>query len=484
MALAIVLILLVVGSVLFHLLSPWYLTTIASNWETIDTTIDITFWVTGFVFVAVNLFMAYVIIRYRHQKGRKADYEPENKKLEVWLTGLTAVGVAAMLAPGLFVWGKFVVVPDDAHTVEVVGQQWHWSYRFPGADGKFGTVDPRNIGIDNPFGMNPDDPQGRDDVLVSSPQLHLPIDRPVKVLLRSKDVLHDFAVPQFRVKMDLVPGMVTYLWLTPTREGRFEILCEELCGMAHHTMRGTVTVESEDSFRAWLASHPTYAETLAQTGGDPALGERQYAVCVACHGAQGEGNRDLNSPRLAGLDGWYIARQLEYFRTGVRGAHEDDVYGKQMAPMAATLPDDEAVANVVAYIDTFPVEPAPVTVVGDVARGERLYETCVSCHGPQAEGIWAMNAPWQAGMDDWYLARQLENFKRGIRGAHPDDLYGAQMAAMARVLRDSESVNDVVAYIASLQQREPARQASAAPGESRDERGRGGSSGEDSRQSR
>ena len=111
MALAIVLIILVVGSVLFHLLSPWYLTEIASNWGTIDLTIDITFWVTGFVFVAVNLFMAYAIWRYRHQPGIKADYEPENKKLEYWLTGITAIGVAAMLAPGLVVWGKFVDVP-------------------------------------------------------------------------------------------------------------------------------------------------------------------------------------------------------------------------------------------------------------------------------------------------------------------------------------------------------------------------------------
>ena len=104
MVLAIVLIVLVIGSVLFHLLSPWYFTEIASNWSTIDTTVDITLWVTGFVFVAVNLFMAYVIIRYRHQKGRVANYEPENKKLEGWLTFITAIGVAAMLTAVLFLW--------------------------------------------------------------------------------------------------------------------------------------------------------------------------------------------------------------------------------------------------------------------------------------------------------------------------------------------------------------------------------------------
>src|SRR3990167_4192454 len=108
MAMAIVLVLLIVGSVLFHFLSPWYFTPIASNWGTIDETVTIMFWVTGFVFVAVNLFMAYAVMRYRHRKGRRAAYEPENKKLEAWLVGLTTVGMAAMLAPGLFVWAKII----------------------------------------------------------------------------------------------------------------------------------------------------------------------------------------------------------------------------------------------------------------------------------------------------------------------------------------------------------------------------------------
>ena len=171
MVLGIVLILLIVGSVLFHYLSPWYFTPIASNWGAMDDTINITFWITGFVFVAVNLFLAYAVVRYRYRKGARAAYEPENKKLEGWLTGLTTVGIAAMLAPGLFVWAKFVDVPKDAAVVEAVGQQWHWSYRFPGKDGVMGTVDARHVSDKNPFGMNPDDPNGQDDVLISSPEV-------------------------------------------------------------------------------------------------------------------------------------------------------------------------------------------------------------------------------------------------------------------------------------------------------------------------
>ncbi len=135
-----------------------------------DDTVNLTFWVTGIVFVAVNLFMAYCIVRYRHRKGIKAHYEPENKKLEWWLTIVTSVGIAAMLAPGLLVWAKFVTVPNDASEVEVVGQQWNWSYRFPGKDGVFGTTNVRLVSPDNPFGIDPNDPKGQDDVLVSSPE--------------------------------------------------------------------------------------------------------------------------------------------------------------------------------------------------------------------------------------------------------------------------------------------------------------------------
>jgi cytochrome c oxidase subunit 2 len=263
MTLAIVLIILIIGSVLFHFLSPWWLTPLASNWGTIDDTINITFWVTGFVFVAVNAFLAWAIIRYRYKAGQRADYEPENKKLEMWLTGLTTVGVVAMLAPGLFVWAAFVEVPDDAWELEVVGQQWHWTYRFPGEDGIHGTSEAALISQTNPFGLHPDDPNGQDDKVVYDPVVHIPVDKPMKVLLRAKDVLHNFTVPQFRVKMDLVPGLVSYLWLTPEKTGTYDILCEELCGVGHFTMRGRVSVDEQADFDSWLAEQPTFAETQA-----------------------------------------------------------------------------------------------------------------------------------------------------------------------------------------------------------------------------
>ncbi len=451
MAIAIVLILLVVGSVLFQFLSPWYFTPIASNWGTIDDTISITFWVTGIVFVAVNLFMAYCVMRYRHRKETRAKYEPENKKLEAWLVGLTTLGVAAMLAPGLFVWANFVHVPEDAAVVEAVGKQWYWSYRLPGKDGKLGTVDARHVSDKNPFGMNPDDPNGQDDILVNNPELHLPVGKPVKVLLRSIDVLHNFTVPQFRAKMDLVPGLVTYIWFTPTRSGKFDLLCNELCGVGHYAMRGKVIVEEERAFQAWLTGHPTFAQTSAQAAGNAAAGKPLYAVCAACHGLQAEGNPALHAPKLSGQGDWYLQRQLKNYKLGARGTHDKDVFGKMMAPMAATLGDDTAINNVSAYIKTLPDNPAPATVKGNANNGQKLYaSTCAACHAPNGRGVQAMQAPGLKGMSDWYMVTQLKNFKQGVRGTHAQDMYGPQMALMAASLVDDRAISDLVAYINTL----------------------------------
>ncbi len=266
MIVALILVAFAVCTVLFHFLSPWWWTPIASNWGFIDDMIVLTFWVTGVVFVAVILFTAYCVFRFRYQKDRRAEYQPESKKVETWLTVITAVGVVAMLAPGLVVWNQFVTVPEDAAEFEVVGKQWSWTFRFPGKDGKLGTSDIKYVSDDNPYGLNPDDPNGRDDILVEDDEVHLPLHQPVKVLLRSLDVLHDFYVPEFRGKMDLVPGMVTFFWFTPIRTGTFDILCFELCGVGHYAMRGKVVVEEAGAFEAWLREQPTFAQSLAPAG--------------------------------------------------------------------------------------------------------------------------------------------------------------------------------------------------------------------------
>src|SRR6266513_1260599 len=144
------------------------------------------------------------------------------------------------------------------------------------------------------------------------------------------------------------------------------------------------------------------------------------------------------------------ARRSRHFKQGIRGASDRDIYAKQMIPMAATLTDDTAINNVVAYIDSLPDERPRATLSGDPDRGKSLYTTCAACHGTAGQGIWSTKAPRLSHMSDWYLARQLHNFQQGIRGTHPQDFYGAQMALMAKILPDDRAIDDLLAYIHTL----------------------------------
>jgi cytochrome c oxidase subunit 2 len=453
-ALAVVIVVLVVGSLAFHFASQeygWYFTPLASDWGTIDFTVDVTFWVCGVVFVLVNLFTAYCVWRFRSRPGNKAHYEPESAKLEIVLTAFTAVGVAAMLTPGLFVWAEFVRVPADAKIVEAMGKQWNWSFRLPGNDNELGASDVRHLSVDNPLGVDPADPAGQDDIVIAGPILHMPAGQSIHMLLRSTDVLHNFTVPQFRVKMDLVPGLVTYQWFTPTKPGTYEILCEELCGTGHFAMRGKVVVDEPAAYQTWLANQPTFAATQSRPAGNATAGGANYAVCSACHGPQGEGNQQLNAPKLAGLDAWYVRRQLLSYQQGIRGTTTGDQFGPQMAPMSQLVADPATRENVLAYIETLPSNvPTPTVTGGDAEHGRTLYSTCGTCHGADGGGRWATNAPRLAGMSDWYLERQLQYFKGGVRGVHADDIYGDQMALVASVLKGDNAIKDVIAYINTL----------------------------------
>ncbi len=269
MRVAIAIAALVFGSIAFHLLSPWWQTPIATNWGSIDSALHITLLICAVAFVLLNLFMALALMRFRHRPGSRAHYEPENAPLEKQLTFWTAIGIAVMLAPGLVAWSQYVTVPKDAAIVEAVGQQWQWTFRFPGPDSVLGTAAVGHMMTDNPFGLDPRDPFGRDDILVETNELHLPVGKPVKMVLRSKDVLHDFYVPEFRAKMDLVPGIVTYFWMTPTKTGKYDILCAELCGVGHHQMRGTVIVEQAKNFDGWLSQQTSFGQMMAQAGPAP-----------------------------------------------------------------------------------------------------------------------------------------------------------------------------------------------------------------------
>jgi len=189
----------------------------------------------------------------------------------------------------------------------------------------------------------------------------------------------------------------------------------------------------------------------AYAAGDATKGKAAYAVCAACHGANGMGNKALNAPRIAGQEPWYLERQLKNFKGGLRGANTKDPYGMQMRPMALTLANDQAVSDMAAYVSSMPVsKSSESTVKGDATAGKASYMICQTCHGPKGSGNRALNSPKLTGLQDWYIVRQLKNFKAGIRGTKSGDLFGMQMRPMAMTLANDEAINNVAAYIATF----------------------------------
>ena len=364
MAIAIALLVIVIGSVLFHIVTPWWTTPLASNWKQMDDTLHITLLTTGVFFVVINLFVAYTIWRYRHRDGQRAAYEPENKRVERWLIGLTTVGIVVLLAPGLTVYANYVRPPGDALVLEVVGQQWQWRFRFPGASGKLGGSDARFVSGANPLGLDPADPSGQDNIVVLGNEVHLPLGRPVKVLMRSHDVLHDFFVPPFRARMNIVPGQVSSFWFTPTLPGRFEAMCAQLCGVGHPNMRGFVVVEDEAAFQAWLKQQPTFATTLAVASGAPGavvdslsgLGRTlaQSKGCVACHTIDGSAGVGPTWKGLYGktetmVDGSTALVDDAYLKDFIRNPQARAVKGFAQVMPKIDLTDDE-LAALAAYV--------------------------------------------------------------------------------------------------------------------------------------
>jgi cytochrome c oxidase subunit 2 len=189
----------------------------------------------------------------------------------------------------------------------------------------------------------------------------------------------------------------------------------------------------------------------ALAAGDPVKGKELFQICAACHGQNGEGNAILNAPINAGQNEWYVVRQLKNFRAGIRGADPQDTFGMQMRPMAMTLADEQAIQDVAAYVTSLTPPTPAKTVTGDIEAGKKAFVPCMPCHGEKAEGARSLNAPALAHQFDWYLVRQLKNFQAGIRGKHTRDIYGSQMQPMSQLLATDEQINNVAAYIASLE---------------------------------
>ncbi|MEZ4425605.1 MAG: c-type cytochrome [Gemmatimonadota bacterium] len=181
-----------------------------------------------------------------------------------------------------------------------------------------------------------------------------------------------------------------------------------------------------------------------------ARGEAIFDTCVPCHGAAGEGNLALGAPAIAGLPEYYVAAQLQSFQANWRGAHPFDTVGIRMKSMVQALDLEGDLESVAQYVATLPgVDPA-TTLHGDPEAGRASYQVCVACHGPDGKGVEAVRSPPLVGQHDWYLLAQFQKFRKGWRGADPQDAFGQTMRPNSMLL-DDEQVTDVIAYIQTLQ---------------------------------
>jgi cytochrome c553 len=196
------------------------------------------------------------------------------------------------------------------------------------------------------------------------------------------------------------------------------------------------------------------AAALLVAGGTAAAKERGaelFSLCSQCHGAAGDGNPATLAPSIAGLPGWYVEGQLQKFRGGLRGTHFDDIAGMRMRPMALWLRSDDDVKAVAAYVASLPrTKPAATLVGGNATQGAALFAVCNACHGADGAGNQQLFAPPLRGATDWYLLKQLKNFKGGVRGFKPTDQNGIIMAGMAATLADEQAMKDVIAHIMTL----------------------------------
>lgn len=239
-------------------------------------------------------------------------------------------------------------------------------------------------------------------------------------------------------------------------------------GADTHMLTATATASDPcygDALRSWFGTFTVVAAHSGAAAPAPAVQDeaptapaveaavvpRAFVTCEPCHGARAEGKEALNAPTLAGQEPWYLERQIENFRSGRRGTHDSDLYGMQMRPMALELASDDKVRAIVAYVSELqPPERRP-SVEGDVDRGADLFLVCAVCHGDDGGGNEELGAPRLTVQQDWYLVRQILNFKDGLRGYHADDRYGQEMLRMTGTLEDKQAIRDVVAYIHTLE---------------------------------
>jgi cytochrome c oxidase subunit 2 len=230
----------------------WFPPPISQHGQAYDAQFNATLWVTGVIFFLAQVALGYAIIKFR-DKGGTAKYSHGNNVLEVVWTSATALLFIGLVLAGTRIWAAvhFDEAPADALRIEVMSKQFAWAFRYAGPDGKFGRTDLKQINDQggNPFGIDEKDPAGKDDI--TSASIKVPAGKPVLLILRSRDVIHNFFVRELRLKQDIVPGMEIPFHFQADQIGVYEVPCSELCGLGHHQMRTTLEVMSPENFEKW-----------------------------------------------------------------------------------------------------------------------------------------------------------------------------------------------------------------------------------------
>jgi cytochrome c oxidase subunit 2 len=254
-ALAVIIWILTLLSVLLFVSGKWWFpTAISAHAPALDRQFLITIIVVGISFTAAQVGLGWMVWKYRDtgKPGDRALYTHGSNRLEVVWTVITAVIFIALAVMGQSVWANLRLnnAPPGSYSVEVVAQQFQWNFHYPGKDNVYGRTDPKLIDDSalNFVGLDETDPNAKDDSVTAA--LAIPVNRPVELRLRSKDVIHNFWVPPLRFKQDLVPGMEIKVHFTATKVGKYELACAELCGQLHFKMKSYMLVLPEDELRS------------------------------------------------------------------------------------------------------------------------------------------------------------------------------------------------------------------------------------------
>lgn len=239
--------------------------TITEHARQVDSQYRLTLWVTGIIFLLAQAALGYAVFKFGRKREEPASPVRGNDRWEFLWTTAAAVLFIGLTFMGYTVWAeaRFTEAasrpPDeDRVVIEVVGQQFVWNMRYPGRDGKFGPtrIELIDDALGNPLGVDRDHPDGKDDIMV--PRMSVPVNRQIELVLKTKDVLHNFFVPELRIKLDTLPGITGILRFTPEKTGTYEIVCSELCGLGHYKMRSFMDVKTAEEYQQWLDEQASY----------------------------------------------------------------------------------------------------------------------------------------------------------------------------------------------------------------------------------